>query len=114
MKCPACELEIADEKRQVEHTERCHPELLVERWKEMKMPEEDMLSQLVSIQDQYPPLEAVIDGCLLATVETDIQIVKGSGFHVSMVANDGRTVESKGSTLMSALCLANDRLEFGK
>ncbi len=114
MKCPACELEIDIERLQVQHIERCHPDLLVKRWAEAKMPKEDMLAQMVSIQDQYPPLEAIVDECLQATVETDIQIVKGSGFYVNMVANDGRTVESKGSTLMSAICLAMDRLEFGK
>ncbi len=113
MKCPACELIIDDESVQVRHIERCHPELLVERWTAAGMSKEDMLAQMQGIHDAYLPLDALFDKCQATLEAVNIHMLKGRRIHVVLQQGDN-VAEAWSSTLYAALSLAMDKLEYGK
>ncbi len=108
-KCPCCELVIEDEAAQVRHVERCHPELIRERWKQ-----EGLDTKIRN--DSYPSM-----------IEEAIRQCNDKGWTVSMFCAPGKRAvvhlihdeqkiafDGEGERLIFALNLAMDRVEYTK
>jgi hypothetical protein len=103
---------IEDEAAQVSHTERCHPQLLRQRWEEMHMAPEDMLAHWVSISDKHPPLEAVLDECLRRFTWLNMTMTPENGANIHAKPKYGNLIDGHGETLYAALSLTLDRLDY--
>lgn len=110
MKCPCCELIIEDEQRQVHHVERCHPELVRKRWQEANMD---------------PRLLPLMGDCFPSAVEDLMRRCNSDGWKVFTMSapqaskkvillRDKQKFSAEGESLMAALCLAMDRVEYTK
>jgi hypothetical protein len=110
MKCPCCELVIEDERRQVRHVERCHPELIRKRLQEANMD---------------PRILPLTSDCFPSMIEDLMRRCNSSGWKVVTICaplvtkkvlllSGKRKFSAEGETLMAALCLAMDRVEYTK
>lgn len=111
--CPCCGIAVADLRQQVCHTERCHPELLRERWQGSGMTPEEIQMHARLARANHPPLENFIDECTGKGWAVNVMAAPGQKPKVSVIPADRLDASGEGETVSAALFLAIDRIQYG-
>ena len=111
-KCPCCEITIEDERLQVRHTERCHPELLRQRWEKSGMTPDEIAMHTKLARANHPPFEELIGECTAKDWVVHVLAAPGEPARVAIIPRNVSGADGQGETLTAALCLAMDRMEY--
>ena len=112
MKCPGCEIEKDDYRElqdEVWHMERCHPEIIMARWREHLYPDE-IKKLKADMESRLPKWEALCKYCteqgweVVFTAKKDLNLI--------VLEANGQQITTKGITPVAALCLAIDIVNY--
>jgi hypothetical protein len=122
MKCPACEVEIndSDERGQVWHMEKCHPEVLEQRWKAAGLSSGEIIVLKGNIRERLPIFSQLCAECrdknwdLIYKLDKDGHSVKLSKGSPPTEIIEICRVDTSNVDVIHALCLAMDIATFRK